>query len=182
MKLPWICPVVCAVFIAASGVSLAFGAADAASSAPSNKPPAGPPERVDGYLKVGFDRLASFPFKSPDCDSAANPNKSPTAGEEQIPAAIKQLSGKKVIVTGFMLPIKVENGLATEFLLMKSQLLCCYGITPSVNEWVLVTLKSGVKPRMDVPVSCCGTLRVGAMFEHGFLTGIYALDGEKMVE
>jgi hypothetical protein len=102
--------------------------------------------------------------------------------EGQIPAAIKQLNGRKVIVTGFMLPIKMDgNEQTTEFLLMKSQLLCCYGIAPQVNEWILVDMvKGGTLPIMDVPISFCGTLHVRAMYENGYLTCIYSLDGEKM--
>jgi hypothetical protein len=167
-------PFVAAFFIAGR----VFGAGDATVGAPpaaaATTMPAGAPELVDGYLKVGFDRLGAFPFVG-DCSTV-----SASATEAQIPAAIKKLSGQKVIVTGFMLPVKMGSNdeLATEFLLLKSQLLCCYGIAPQANEWVLVEMPKGVKPQMDVPISFRGTLHVGAMFENGYLTGIYSLDGE----
>ncbi len=35
---------------------------------------------------------------------------------------------------------------------------------------------------MDVPISFYGTLKVGASFENGYLTGIYQLEAEKMAE
>ena len=38
----------------------------------------------------------------------------------------------------------------------------------------------GVRPLMDVPISFYGELKVGAMFDNGYMTGIYLLDGEKM--
>ena len=40
----------------------------------------------------------------------------------------------------------------------------------------------GVQPMMDVPVSFYGSLKVGAMFENGYMTGLYELEGERMGE
>ena len=175
-----------AVFIALFGAGGALGAPGTGAATPSAAiapaAPTGSPEMADGYLKVGFDRLSAFPFIAPNYDPTADPKAAPPTGEEQIPAAIKKLNGSKVIVTGFLLPVKMDNGLTTELLLMKSQMLCCYGIAPQLNEWVLVEMPKGVKPVMDVPVSFRGTLHVGAMFESGCLTGIYRLDGEKMLD
>ena len=167
-----------AFFIAGCGANRVYGAGDAPAGASpvagATTATASAPEVVDGYLKVGFDRLGSFPFVG-DCSTV-----SAAATEAQIPAAIKKLNGQKVIVTGFMLPVKMggNDELTTEFLLLKSQLLCCYGIAPQANEWVLVEMPKGVKPNMDVPISFRGTLHVGAMFENGYLTGIYSLAGE----
>jgi hypothetical protein len=136
------------------------------------------PGTADGYLKVGFDQLSSFPFAGPNSTAPA------AVSEAQIPAAIKKLDGRKVVVTGFLLPIKMDgkDELTTEFLLMKSQLLCCYGIAPQANEWILVEMPKGARPVMDVPISFCGTLHVRAMFESGYLTGIYSLDGERKID
>jgi hypothetical protein len=164
--------VAAAFFIACCGAGeVTVGAAPVASATPA---PATAPVVADGYLKVGFDQLGSFPFVG-DCATV-----SAAATEAQIPTAIKKLNGQKVIVTGFMLPVKMStnDGLTTEFLLLRSQLLCCYGIAPQANEWVLVERPKGVKPLMDVPISFRGTLHVGAMFENGYLTGIYSLNGE----
>lgn len=141
------------------------------------------PEVEQGYLRLGFDRLASYKFTAPPFDPDADPNNRPPSGEEQIPAEVKSWSGKKAIVTGFMLPVKMENGLVSEFLLVKDAMMCCYGAVPEMNEWVVVKMiKGGVRPLMDVPISFLGTLKVGAMFENGYMTGIYLLEGEKMGE
>jgi hypothetical protein len=168
--------VAAAFFFAWCGAGGVFGVGEAGTGTlPAiGATPAGAPEVVDGYLKVGFDRLGSFPFVG-DCSTI-----SAAATEAQIPAAIKKFNGRKVIVAGFMLPVKMgdNNELTTEFLLLRSQLLCCYGIAPQANEWILVERPKGVKPVMDVPTSFRGTLHVGAMFENGYLTGIYSLDGE----
>jgi hypothetical protein len=138
------------------------------------------PELVDGYMKLGFDRLAAYKFIPPTFDPAADPKASPPTGEEQIPAEVKDWGGKKAIITGFMLPVKMDKGLVTEFLLVKDPMMCCYGQVPNMNEWVVVHMKQGVRPLMDIPISFYGQLKVGAMFENGYLTGIYLLEGEKM--
>ncbi|MBP7140372.1 MAG: DUF3299 domain-containing protein [Opitutaceae bacterium] len=140
-------------------------------------------EQEGGYLKVGFDRLSSYTFKVPDFDPVANPNVAPPTGEEQIPGWLKSLNGRKAKVTGFMLPTKLENSLVTEFLLLSDPMMCCYGAVPEMNQWIVVRMKKGgVKPIQDVPVSFYGDLKVGAMFENGYMTGIYLLDCERMGE
>jgi hypothetical protein len=49
-----------------------------------------------------------------------------------------------------------------------------------MNEWVVVKMKKGVQPLMDLPVSFYGELKVGAMFENGYMTGLYELEAERM--
>jgi hypothetical protein len=130
------------------------------------------PAKADGYENVGFDRLAAFEYTAPESE---------TAVKDQIPAPIKALDQKKVAVTGFMLPTKMDKGLVKEFLLVKDAMMCCYGAMPKVNEWIVVKMNgAGVKPLMDLPITFEGKLRVGEMFENGYLTGVYLLEGERM--
>ena len=139
---------------------------------------------VDGFQEVGFDQLASFEFTPPTYDTVgANGQPVVKKGGEQIPERIKALDAKKVVVTGFMLPIKMNEGLVTEFLLVKDPMMCCYGIMPKINEWVIVRmLGKGVAPLMDVPISFEGKLKVGELYDNGYLTGIYLLEGEKQAK
>ena len=138
-------------------------------------------ELEDGYLKLGFDRLSAFAFKVPPFDPAANPDVKPPTGEEQIPGWLKDLNGKKAMVTGFMLPIKMDGNLVTEFLLLSDPMMCCYGAVPEMNQWIVVKMKKGgVRPVQDIPISFYGDLKVGAMFENGYMTGIYSMDCDKM--
>ena len=128
-------------------------------------------------VKLGFDQLASFEFVAPE-----DPAKS-AAAEAQIPARVREFNDKKVLVTGFMLPVKMDAGLVTEFLLVKDPMMCCYGVMPKVNEWVVVRMVGkGVAPLMDVPITFEGTLAVGQLYEGGYLTGLYLLKGDKRVE
>jgi hypothetical protein len=100
---------------------------------------------------------------------------------EQIPPEVKALDSRRVALKGFMLPLKVENGLITELLILRDQSMCCYGTVPRINEWVSVRMTSkGVKPIMDQAITLFGLLKVGEMYENGYLVGIYQMDGEKM--
>jgi len=131
------------------------------------------PAKADGYENVGFDRLASYTYTPPETETAK-----PT---DQIPAPIKALDQHRVAVTGFMLPTKMDKGLVTEFLLVKDPMMCCYGVMPKINEWVVVKMVGGgVKPLMDLPITFEGKLKVGEMFENGYLTGVYLLEGDRM--
>ncbi len=135
------------------------------------------------YQTVGFDKLASYNFEVADDAPVTNAPNASDKADEQIPAAVKAFNRQKVSIKGFMLPLKVQNGSVTEFLIMKDQSMCCYGNVPKITEWVNVkTSGTGVKPIMDQPVSILGTLHVGAMRENGYLIGIYQMDGEKMID
>jgi hypothetical protein len=137
--------------------------------------------KAEDQQVVGFDKLSGFKYEVPDenPDSPfANGKKDP---DTQIPDAIKAFSGKRVSLKGFMLPLKVEQGLVTELLIMRDQSMCCFGTVPKINEWVSVRMTGkGIKPVMDQAVSLVGTLKVGAIRENGYLVGIYQMDGERM--
>jgi hypothetical protein len=131
----------------------------------------------DKVIEVGFDRLSAFEFTAPADESKAK------EADAQIPASVKELDAKKVSVTGFMLPVKMHEGLVTEFLLVKDPMMCCYGVMPKVNEWVVVKMNGkGVQALMDVPITFEGTLSVGQLYEGGYLTGLYLLKGDRRVE
>jgi len=131
-------------------------------------------------LSVGFDRLASFAYALPDGPVDTNVV-AQTASTNQIPTTIRALNDQFISLKGFMLPLKVEKGLVTELLIMRDQSMCCYGTVPKINEWVSVKMVGdGVKPVMDQAVTLFGKLKVGEMYENGYLVGIYALDGERM--
>jgi hypothetical protein len=131
-------------------------------------------------LTVSFDKLASFAYALPDGPVDTNVV-AQIASTNQIPTTIRALNDQFISLKGFMLPLKVEKGLVTELLIMRDQSMCCYGTVPKINEWVSVKMVGdGVKPVMDQAVTLFGKLKVGEMYENGYLVGIYALDGERM--
>lgn len=147
----------------------------------SAKPAETPAAPVAGdESAVGFDQLSAFKYEVPE-ETADNPLAKETDPDTQIPDTIKAYSGKRVSLKGFMLPLKVEQGLVTELLIMRDQSMCCFGTVPRINEWVSVKMTGkGVKPVMDQAVTMVGTLKVGAIRENGYLVGIYQMDGERM--
>jgi hypothetical protein len=162
---------VAVVLFAAAWLAASAGAAGATKAATV----------PEGYTKAGFEVLAGYTFVPAELDPSAPPGTPLPSGAKQIPPQVQALHGQKVVVTGYMLPTKMDKGLVKEFLLVSSPMLCCYGATPQVNEFVVVNMgANGVKAVMDTPVQFLGKLAVKEMYEDGFLTNIYSLEGERM--
>jgi hypothetical protein len=143
---------------------------------------------IDGRqaLVLGFDVLGAFPYELPSVQAAASDTDETkeeiSVRKNQIPAAVQAFDGRRVTVSGYMIPLALEDGRARQFVLVRNLSSCCYGVPPNLNEFVLVTMTTeGVRPVMDVPVTLVGTLKVGETYEDNFLVGIYQLDGEKLV-
>jgi hypothetical protein len=135
-----------------------------------------------GETNAGFDVLGGFPFTPPAYDPAKPDEPVAPRVDGQIPTAVKKLDGRKVVVTGFMLPTRMEGRQVTEFLLLRDQAMCCFGGQPQMNEWVVVRM---AKPGMylpDVPRSFEGMLKVGAIEENGYMCGIYLLENARGVK
>jgi len=122
-------------------------------------------------VKSSFEQLGGFPLPG-------------EAGCEQLkfPSAVVTLNGKTVQVTGFMLPLKIEEGRVSEFLLLKDQNACCYGRMPRMSEWIVVKPgEKGVQPLMDVPIHCRGLLSVGERREGDMVLGLYFMSEAELV-
>jgi len=165
-------------------------AIDAAPTAAMKPADAGTPSaaaiqitKVGGkeYLNVDFQLLASFPFEAPN-DKLTNDTQIAQV-EKQIPAAIKALDGKNVMVRGFMVPVKDVQGHSTEFLIVRDQPTCCYSGMTTITEFVSVKVPGmGVESILDQPITVQGKLHVGAVLESGYVLGVYRMDGEKLAE
>jgi hypothetical protein len=155
------------------------------STVPTNLPGIGPATEplLPGYVGVGFEKLAAFDFTLTDALVKGVPQggAASAAPGSQIPEDIRKLDGQRVGIRGFLLPVKMDDGLAVEFLLMRDRSFCCYGAPPKINQWITVHLNGrGVKPVMDQVITVYGTLHVAEMRENGFLVGIYALNADKI--
>lgn len=138
-------------------------------------PPAKAPEVFDaeGRRVVDFAELAGFAY-TPPADGAAWPADT----QAGIPEAVRNLDGRRVSVRGFMLPIKLESGRVTQFLILRNHMACCYGVVPAPNDWIVANSRAGVLSRQDTAAIHTGVLRVGARREEGFFIGIYVLEIE----
>lgn len=153
-----------------TGATKASGGQNATSESPQTR------EKLDaeGRRVVDFSQLAGFAY-TPPADSAERP-RDPCAG---IPEEVRKLDGKRVSISGYMLPIKMEDGRAKQFLILRNQMACCYGVAPAPNEWIVVRSAKGVAPTQDVVAVYIGILRVGVLREQGYFIGIYELELEQ---
>jgi hypothetical protein len=176
-----------------AALSNAFSAATAAPLAAPAAPPVpappgpalasldGPLATIGGYSKISYSQLAGFKFRPPPQPIATD--KPPPEVLAQVPAAIRRLDGKKVVLTGYMLPLTLKDGLATEFFFLSSPNACCYGTVPEVNEWMHVKMRQeGLPPVQDVPLYLAGRLHVRARWDEGYLIGIYDLEGDGLLK
>jgi hypothetical protein len=156
-------------------------ASPAPPAAPAAKSEAIQTTKIGGqeYLNVSFQWLASYSFDAPD-NKVTNDTQIAQV-EKQIPAAIKALDGKNVLVRGFMVPVKEAQDRSTEFLIVRDQPTCCYSGMTTITEFVSVKVPgAGVESVLDQPVSVQGRLRVGAVVESGYVLGVYRMEGEKL--
>ncbi|MBM3846780.1 MAG: DUF3299 domain-containing protein [Verrucomicrobia bacterium] len=130
------------------------------------------------YAELNFNDLSSYDLKVTEAmyDARKGPPEGSSGITEQIPPSVRQCDGQSVSLQGFMLPLKVVNGKAVEWLLLRDQAECCFGAMPRMNHWVLVRSPDGVKPVLGQPVTCLGTFYVGEIRDQGFLAGIYRMD------
>jgi len=112
-----------------------------------------------------FDELTSWPYED---------------GLKGMPKRIKDLNGKKVLMTGFMLPIdEVQN--IKEFLLVQSLWSCCYGQPPDIHGIVRVVMPK--EKRTDYffdPLKIIGTFKVEATMLDGYCVDIFQLHVETL--
>jgi hypothetical protein len=154
-------PVLAVVWgVTSSGICLA--AAETAQANDSSSP-----------IDAPFQVLASY--KVPDAMYKAKRGK--VLGF--VPASVRKLDGQRVILHGFMLPTKIKDRLATEFLLLRTQSTCCFGVPPELNEGIeIVKIDSPTKPIMDIPVKVVGRLHVRERWEGPYLCSIYQMEAE----
>jgi hypothetical protein len=125
------------------------------------------------YREVAFRSISSFPYEVEwDTDGKEH---DPTAFLKRVPREVRNLSGVKVAVEGFMIPTMVnEDNKVTEFLLLPDQMSCCYGKSPAANGWVVVT-SDGIDIMMDQIIRVTGSMVVEERWDEEFFVGLYHL-------
>jgi len=137
------------------------------------------------HLKVPFADLASYDYEVADPAKLRTAKDPKTLLGDQVPARIKALDGKPVLLVGFMVPIDVDKkGNVTQFALTQNQSFCCYGIPPGLTELVVVDMEAGkVAPySYDVPVAVYGTLKVGEDIDDGYILSLYRVTAGEVID
>ena len=133
-----------------------------------------------GHLIVGFETLSSFKFDT--YYEIEPPLRHPVVKtRDPVPESARTLDGRRVAVTGFMLPLRTGAAGCTNLLLVRDQASCCFGRVPKLNHWIHVTApEPGLRVATGYPVTILGTLRVGPFAEDGSITSLYEMQGEKL--
>ncbi len=99
-------------------------------------------------------------------------------GLDGIPENIRALDGKRVLMTGFMLPIDEVRDIK-EFLLVKSLWSCCYGKPPDIHGIVRCVMPKGkTTDYLFDPLKVVGTFKVEAVLQDGYCVDIFHLNVE----
>lgn len=141
------------------------------------------PDARDGnFVLLSFEKLSAFDYFVTEFPSLLDPDRIVLRSTNSIPPQIKAYNGRRVSVRGFVRPLRTQNRLVTEFLLLRDQGTCCFGSRAQMNHFVRVKLKAGgFSPGLPVPYKASGTLQVGEAYVGEFLTAIYTMDAEKVV-
>ncbi|MCZ7638832.1 MAG: DUF3299 domain-containing protein [Verrucomicrobia bacterium] len=100
--------------------------------------------------------------------------------DDVIPEAIRGLDGRRILIAGYVAPLRTQGRGVTQFLLARDPLSCCFGPSPQMNHWIQVTLpRTEQRFRMFQAVTVVGTLSVGELERNGSLQSIYRLAGER---
>jgi hypothetical protein len=134
------------------------------------------PQSLLVHLDLTFDDLANYRYEYPE--DGRTPKK------DQIPATIQKLNGKPIVIKGFMIPLKNEGEDVVEFVLVRNQNACCFGIVPAMNEWIHIKMdpEKFAPYAIDIPITVFGKLEVGETFENDLLMSIYRMQSNQVVE
>jgi hypothetical protein len=120
-------------------------------------------ETENGAIKADFDFLGGFDYER----------------DGRIPEKVKELNGRPVSVTGFMLPSDFDSEEVRSFMMLDHRKGCCFDSTPRVNEFVYVEMPEGksTKYMTDIPLRVTGRLEV---VKENLMGGIYSMTADKV--
>jgi hypothetical protein len=125
------------------------------------------------YQAITFGDLGKFYYYAPDPWEKPDPE---LLKGNKIPDKVKALSGKKVALTGFMMPIDQDADGSKEFVLNGSYDMCGFGGPVAINQWVMVNYTgNGRVPYTHLPMTIFGELEVGEDYRDGRLFSIYRM-------
>ena len=137
----------------------------------------------DGYLHLPFDVLSGFKYDTYEVLDEVHGGRPLTKSDDVIPSHIKAYDGRKVLVEGFIMPLRLRKGLVTEFLLFRDQAACCFGDKAKMNHYMRVKVTDkGFEPGSAMTYKVRGTLAVGEIYVQDYLTGIYQMTADRVEE
>lgn len=169
---------------------VAWPPVDAPGGEPAEDKPLGVPDRDrPGFLSITFNDVTRFKWEFigiADTLGGEKRDKVTDKTREQIPARLRELNGKPVSITGFMMPIQVKpGGECTSFMLVRDRVFCCFGAPLGLTDWVMVEMEKGKSTTavQDVPTVVFGTIDITPEASDGVILSllhIKASDVSKM--
>jgi hypothetical protein len=99
-----------------------------------------------------------------------------------LPDDVKRLSGSKIRLTGFMIPLD-QAAHVTQFALVPSLFSCCFGQPPQVQHTITCTCPKGRAVSYDPEqIIVEGTLTVEEKRDDGFVTSIFQIEPTSVTE
>ncbi len=134
-----------------------------------------PRKEVPGYETVTFKTLGNYEYDVFDEERIKK-------GLNRIPGSVMALDGRKVAITGYMLPMDEFQGRVTKFLLLSNTMACCFGMSPNINEWIEVEMPKGKHTKIynDEPIVVCGVLQVGEIVRNGEVESLYGMTADSV--
>jgi len=137
-----------------------------------------PDDSGELYTLITFDQLASWTYEFPEI-----------GGDKQrtdpVPDRHRKMSGTRVAIQGFMIPIKLEgDDEVVEFLLVRNQFACCFGVVPKMNEWLHIKMAPGKvsKYLVDIPITVRGRFDASELMENGVVMSLYRMEADEVEE
>lgn len=113
-------------------------------------------------LALSMKELGNFEY---DADKGGN-----------IPDDVKKLSGAKIRVQGFMIPLDQADNIS-HFSLVPSLFACCFGQPPQIQHQIVVhTPKGKAVGYYPDEIICEGTLKVDEKKDDGYIVSVFEMD------
>jgi hypothetical protein len=145
----------------------------------------GDPPPATGYKLITLADLGSFPVKENVLLPGATKSVEsfPTPTPTRFPDSIRSMDGAEVVVPGYMMPYDSDgDGKVLSFYLVRSILICCFGVPPRLNEIVRCEAAPGKSCEYyyNIPVRVYGKLKVGEIREYGQVQALYTMSVERI--
>jgi hypothetical protein len=144
-------------------------------AAPRGKPIAGPSAPVERpreaprlspterLARDGFEALRMTDAERAEIAAALEASERRVLPSECFPERVRELDGATAVLRGWMIPGRMEKRNVREFMLVRDNAACCFGATPTFDEWIHVEMEPGAKAEYlrQVCVEVTGVLTVG---------------------
>ena len=143
-----------------------------------------PPVAFKDGSYFGFEKLAGYSLRLAEhLEYTTNAARADAEITAKIPADIRAMEGRTILINGYMTPLDYDAGKTTVFILSRSPSGCCYGDMPQIHEMIEVRMKGeGVPVRNYLSVQVRGVLHVGPKRNGDVLACIYRIDAESVDE